>query len=97
MSHNILSMQVEQIDEVFTPINQEERNIILDVNDPEVQKVIHAVVSASIHEAFNVKQAQEELERKKRCCNSSTKVKAALITAGFSLATAIITIILNNK
>jgi len=76
---------------------EEERNIILDVNDPEVQKVIHQVVSASIKEAFKNKQLEEELRRKRICCNSSTKLKIALLTALSSTVTAVVTIILNNK
>jgi rRNA processing protein Gar1 len=89
--------KVEEIDEVFTPVNEEERNIVLDINDPEVQKVIHSVVSASIKEAFKNKQLEEELRRKKACCNSSTKLKIALLTALSSTATAVVTIILNNQ
>lgn len=89
--------QIKVIDEVFTPVNEEERNIILDINDPEVQEVIKRVVSASIHEAFKNKELEKELANKKKCCTSSTKIKIALLTALSSTATAIITIALNNK
>jgi len=89
--------KVEEIDEVFTPVNEEERNIILDINDPEVQEVIKRVVSASIKEAFHNKKLEEELNKKKICCNSSTKLKIALVTALSSTITAVITIILNNQ
>lgn len=89
--------EVKEIDEVFTPVNEEERNIVLDVNDPEVQEVIRKVVSASIREAFHNKRLEEELARNKKCCNSSTKLKIALLTALSSTATAVITIILNNQ
>jgi len=94
---NAMEQEIKEIDEVFTPVNKEERNIVLDINDPEVQKVIHTVVSASIKEAFKNKQLEEELARNKKCCNSSTKLKIALLTALSSTATAVITIILNNK
>ncbi len=89
--------RVKEIDEVFTPINPEERNIVLDINDPEVQEVIRRVVSASIKEAFQNKELEKELANKEKCCNSSTKLKIALLTALSSTATAIITIILNNQ
>lgn len=89
--------KVEEIDEVFTPVNVEERNIVLDINDPEVQEVIRRVVSASIHQAFKNKELEKELANKNKCCNSSTKLKIALLTALSSTATAIITIILNNQ
>ncbi len=90
-----MQSEVKEIDEVFTPI--EDRNIILDINDPEVQAIIKKVVSASIHEAFQNKQLEKEIANKKRCCNSSTKLKIALLTALSSTATAIITIALNNQ
>ena len=32
--------KTEEVYEVFTPVNVEERNIVLDINDPEVQEVI---------------------------------------------------------
>ncbi len=89
--------EVKEIDEVFTPVNVEERNIVLDINDPEVQEVIRRVVSSSIREAFKNKELEKELANKKKCCTSSTKLKIALLTAFSSTATAIITIILNNK
>lgn len=89
--------KVEEIDEVFTPVNEEERNIVLDINDPEVQDVIKRVVSASIKEAFHSKKLEEELNRNNKCCNSSTKLKIALVTALSSTITAVITIILNNQ
>lgn len=76
--------------------DMDDKNIILDINDPRVQEVIRRMVSMSIHEAFKNKELQKELENKKKCCTSSTKLKVALLTASFSTATAIITIILNN-
>lgn len=96
---NILSMQeqVKEVEEVFTPVNPEERNIVLDINDPEVQEIIKRVVSASIKEAFKNKELEKEIANKKKCCNSTTKLKIALLTALSSTATAVITIILNNK
>lgn len=74
----------------------EPENIILDINDPRVQEVIKRMVSSTIHEAFKNKQLQKELDEKKKCCTSSTKLKIALLTAMSSTATAVITIILNN-
>lgn len=76
--------------------DMDDKNIILDINDPRVQEVIKRMVSMSIHEAFKNKELQKELDNKKKCCTSSTKLKVALLTASFSTATAIITIILNN-
>ena len=90
-----MQQQVKKSEEVFTPI--EDQNIILDINDPEVQAIIKRVVSASIHEAFKNKELEKELANKKKCCNSSTKLKIALLTAVSSVATAIVTIALNNQ
>ena len=100
------------IEEVFTPINKEgnstageisgptisedERNVILDINDPLVQEIIKRIVSTSIHDAFKNKELQKELANKNKCCTSSTKLKIALLTAMSSTATAVLTIILNN-
>ncbi len=92
-----MQQQSKEIDEVFTPVNDEERNIVLDINDPEVQKVIHEVVSASIKEAFKNKALEQELRRKKICCDSSAKVKAALIMAAATTISGIVTIVLNLK
>lgn len=100
--------QVKEIDEVFTPVETKkeeseitdvpfEKTMTFDVNDPEVQEVIKKVVSASIKEAFHNKHLEEQLARSKRCCNSSTKLKIALITAATTSVTGIITIILNLK
>jgi catabolite regulation protein CreA len=102
ISYNCFSLEQEQkriieIEEVFTPIQGEDPYIILDINDPKVQEVIKRVVSASIHEAFKNKELEKELANKNKCCTSTTKLKIALLTALSSTATAVITIILNNK
>jgi hypothetical protein len=76
--------------------DMDDKNIILDINDPLVQEIIKRIVSTSIHEAFRNKQLQKELAEKKKCCTSSTKLKIALLTAMSSTATAVLTIILNN-
>lgn len=89
--------QVKEVNEVFTPVNEEERNIVLDINDPEVQEIIKKVVSASIHEAFKNKDVENEIKKKKVCCDSSAKVKAALIMAAATTVTGIVTIVLNLK
>ncbi|HWY35020.1 MAG TPA: hypothetical protein VNX68_10260, partial [Nitrosopumilaceae archaeon] len=77
-------------------ISEDERNVILDINDPLVQEIIKRIVSTSIHEAFRNKELQKELANKNKCCTSSTKLKIALLTAMSSTATAVLTIILNN-
>ncbi len=97
VDEGIEKKEVKEIYEVFTPVNVEERNIVLDITDPEVQEVIRKVVSSSIHEAFKNKQLERELENKRKCCTSSTKLKIALLTAMSSTLTAVVTIILNNK
>jgi hypothetical protein len=92
----VMSMEYDKdTEQPFVPI--EDKSIILDINDPEVQGVIKKIVSISIRDVLDNKELEYELQRANTCCNSNNKVKLALITAATTSITGIVTIILNLK